>query len=264
MKINYDNKWALVTGASKGLGFCYVEELLKKNMNVICTARDTSSVEILKEKYKNREIVCLNYDLSDIENCYKLFEDCKKHDISLLINNAGYGVWGLFAENDLENELNMIDLNIKALHILSKLFINYFISKNEGRIINISSLASFVPGPGFASYYASKAYVLNLSVGVNIELKKQKTKVRMISICPGVLKTNFWGRSTNQENAEYHLKFKVMKTNVYARKSLSKALKTKKDFVIVGTANKLTKWASLNMPRKAVLDYIYKYQVTRK
>ncbi|AHI53225.1 SDR family NAD(P)-dependent oxidoreductase [Spiroplasma culicicola] len=259
------DRYALVTGASKGLGYAYCVELLKLGYNVIGVARDCSSLEALKEQYPNQKIENWNMDMSIIENNHNLFEKAKRFDVDLIINNAGYGVWGYFAESDLDQEMNMIDLNIKSLHILTKLFVQEFQKKGYGRVLNIGSMAAFTPAPVFASYYASKAYVWSLGVAINTELKKTKSKVRVITLCPGPLKTEFWNRSSNQKDAKYKSTVKVMKTSVYARKSLKAGIKSKKkNYIITGNSNKmvksLTKWA----PQSIVLNSVYNYQRKRK
>ncbi|WP_368487138.1 SDR family NAD(P)-dependent oxidoreductase [Spiroplasma sp. DGKH1] len=258
-------QWAIITGASKGLGYYYCEELLKKGYHIIAVARNTSSVNELAKKYPAQKVVLLNLDLSILDNCYQLFEQTKKYFVSVLINNAGYGVWGYFKDSDLSQELNMLNLNINALHILTKLFVQRFSDQQIGRVINVGSLAAFTPGPVFASYYASKAYVYSLGVAVNTELKKTKSPVRVITVCPGPLKTDFWNRSSNQQNAKYHSTVKVMPTDKYAKKSLRKALSTKrKNYIITGTTNKFVKKLTKWIPQNWVLTSVYNYQRKRK
>lgn len=258
-----NKKWALVTGASKGLGFEYCDLLLSQGYDVIGVARNTASLETLKTKHTDREVIAINMDLSDNENCFKLIEEVKDKNIELVINNAGYGVWGMFEKSDTMSEMNMIDLNIKTLHILTKEFVKIFKDKNSGRIINVGSMAAFTPGPVFAGYYASKAYVVSLGEAVNLELKKAKSKVRVITICPGPLKTDFWNRSSNQIDATYYSKVKVMSTRTYAVKSLRKCLKTNKSVIIIGKMNKLARFGIKIAPRNTVLTKIYKYQKER-
>ncbi|MFU0251849.1 SDR family NAD(P)-dependent oxidoreductase [Spiroplasma sp. Moj] len=258
-------EWAVVTGASKGLGYCYCEELLKLGYNVVAVARDTTPVTALQQKYPTQTIKMINYDLSNLENCEKLFNDVAKDNVTILINNAGYGVWGYFNESSLEQEMNMIDLNIKALHILTKLFVQRFIAQQQGRVLNIGSLAAFTPASVFASYYASKAYVWSLGVAINTELKKTKSPVRVITLCPGPLKTGFWNRSSNQKDAKYHSTVKVMKTSTYARKSLLKGLKVKrKNYIVTGSVNKIVKKLTKWSPQNWVLTSVYNYQRKRK
>lgn len=263
---NNNSKWAIVTGASKGLGFCYCKELLKLGYNIIAVSRNTNSVLNLQKKYQKQIIKIFNYDLSNIENCKKLFNDVLNINITILINNAGYGVWGYFNETNLDKEINMINLNIQATHILTKLFVKRFITQNKGgRILNISSLAAFTPAPIFSSYYASKTYILNLGIAINTELKKIKSSVRVITLCPGPLKTDFWNRSSDQKCAKYYSKIKVMKTSVYAKKSLLKGLKIKrKNYIIIKIINKIIKKIIKWCPQSLILTIIYNYQKKRK
>lgn len=254
-----NKKWALVTGASKGLGFEYCDLLLTQGYDLIGVARNTSSLSKLKLKHTDREIVAIDMDLSDSENCFKLLEEVKDQNIELVINNAGYGVLGSFEKSDIMSEMNMLDLNIKSLHLLTKEFVKIFKYKNVGRIINVGSIAAFAPGPAFAGYYASKAYVVSLGEAVNYELKKSKSKVRVITICPGPLKTDFWNRSLNQTDVTESLKLKAMGTRAYATKSLRKCSKTNKSVVVVGKMNKLAIFAMKHFPRKIVLSKMYKY-----
>ncbi|WP_339020632.1 SDR family NAD(P)-dependent oxidoreductase [Spiroplasma endosymbiont of Atherix ibis] len=262
MKKNLNkDAYAIVTGASKGLGYAYCEELLKLQYNIIAVARNTNSLKELQKKYSNFKIETWDLDLSDLKNAYKLFEKSKKLDIEIVINNAGYGVWGYFYQTDLEKEMNMIDLNIKSLHIITKKFTQYFMEKNKGRVINIASMGSFTPGPVFSSYYASKAYVLSFGVAINTELKKLKSNVRVVTICPGALKTDFWNRSSSEQRAKLRNKSKSMSSSVYAKNSLKKALKVKKkNYIIFGTFNKLAKKLTKVIPEHIILNSVYKYQ----
>ena len=162
----------------------------------------------------------------------------------------------------------MIALNIATLHILTKLFLKKFIVNNNGRIINIASLAALTPGPGFSSYYASKAYVLNLSVAINTELKLQKLTPRVITICPGPLKTDFWNRASankvNKKRTKYTPAFPTMGISKFISKSLDKALATNnKNYIVIGFWNHLMLIISKILPKKLVLKKVYKHQINR-
>ena len=260
------NQWAIVTGASKGLGYYYCQALLAQGYHVLGVSRDSKKILELADKYPHLQIKNYDLDLSDSKNVYKLFELSKELNVTVVINNAGYGVWGKFAESMLEQELNMINLNISCLHILTKLFVQRFSKSDYGRIINIGSMAAFSPGPVFASYYASKSYVWSLGVAINYELKKSKSKVRVITICPGPLKTEFWNRSSNGKGNKKHYSslLPVLDTENYAKKSLQTALKTKrKYFIITGISNKITRTIITILPLKTVLKLVYNYQKNR-
>lgn len=255
------NQWAVVTGASTGIGYCYCQLLLAKGYHLLGVSRHAQEILKLKQDYPNLQIKAYDLDLSNSENVYKLFNLTKKLNVTVVINNAGYGVHGEFKDTNLASELNMLSLNIDALHILTKLFTNRFLKYDYGRIINIASVAAFQPGPSFSSYYASKAYVLNLSVAINYELRKAKSKVRVITICPGPLRTNFWKRSHSDNSKVYQSKVPMMAVNKFAKKSLKKALKVKRtNYLLIGWLNKLTLFIFKLLPKSLVLKFVYKYQ----
>ena len=152
----------LITGASSGIGRDMAEIYSNKGYELILVARSKDKLELLANKLKTK-VKIIQMDLSIPENCFRLYDLVKDEEIDILINNAGYGVFGKFLDTDLNEELNMIDLNIKAVHILTKLFLRAFKEKNKGSILNVASSAAFSPGPLFSSYYASKAYVVRLT-----------------------------------------------------------------------------------------------------
>ena len=155
---------ALITGASSGLGADFAKELSKEGYDLILVARSKEKLEkIAKELKSNVEIEVM--DLSVKENVYKLYSKYKGK-VDLLINNAGFGAFGKFVDSDLDNELNMIDLNIVTYHVLTKLFLQDFVKKDKGQILNVASSAAFEPGPLMSTYYATKSYVYNLSMGI--------------------------------------------------------------------------------------------------
>lgn len=181
---------ALITGASSGMGKDFALKLAKMGYDIIGVSRDGKRLDELKKDI-NTNFEAIELDLSAEQNCLKLYELVKDKDIEILINNAGFGVFGKFDETDLKKELNLIDVNIKAVHILTKLFLKDFKAKNKGKILNVASLASFCPGPLMATYYASKAYVYRLTRAIHAELKKDKSSVYMGVFCPGPVATNF-------------------------------------------------------------------------
>ncbi len=179
---------ALITGASSGFGRDMARILSEKGYDIIAVARRTDKLVELKNELKtNVEIITL--DVTDEKQLMTLEAKAKETDI--LINNAGFGVFGEFNSNSLEAELDMIDTNIKAVHILTKLFIKEFKRRNSGYVLNVASLASFFPGPLFATYYASKSYVLRLSQAIAEELRREGSKVKISVLCPGPAHTGF-------------------------------------------------------------------------
>lgn len=181
---------ALVTGASSGIGKDIAIELSKRGYELILVSRNKKELtEVQKKLVTNSKIIIL--DLSIPENCIDLYNQAKDEDIDVLVNNAGFGVFGEFTATSLDKELSMINLNISAVHILTKLFLTDFVKKDSGYILNVSSSASFTPGPLMAGYYATKAYVLRLTESIYGELKKKKSNVYIGVLCPGPVDTNF-------------------------------------------------------------------------
>ncbi len=187
---------ALVTGASSGIGRDIARELAKRKYNIIAVARGKEALETLKkeleEEYKvNVDVRAM--DLIDREGCKKLHNEVKERygTIDILVNDAGFGTCGKFTETDLDKELGMIDTNIVALHILTKLFLQDMVKADKGHILNVASIAGFMPGPLMATYYSTKSYVVRLTQSIRHELFKQKSKVKISALCPGPVATNF-------------------------------------------------------------------------
>ena len=181
---------ALVTGASSGIGKHMAYYLASKGIDLILVARNKKEMERIKNSVKV-DVKILSLDLTKEENVYKLYEETKKDKIDILINNAGFGLFGTFAETDLDRELEMIDLNIKAYHILTKLFLKDFIKRDSGYILNVCSSAGFMAGPRLSTYYATKNYITKLTMAINEELRQAGSNVSISALCPGPVNTNF-------------------------------------------------------------------------
>ena len=163
---------------------------------------------------------------------FRVYEFCRDKNVDLLVNNAGYGIFGKFHETDLDDELSMIDLNITALHILTKLFLRDFRKRDSGYILNVASVAGFMTGALMSSYYASKNYVIRLSSAIYEELRRDKSNVRITVLCPGPVDTNFNNRAgvnfsvkpvTAKYTAEYGLR-KLFQGKFFAIPSMSTKL----------------------------------------
>lgn len=191
---------ALVTGASSGMGRDMAKYLLNLGYNIIAVAKNKEKLDDEFKEYKDK-VKIYAYDLTKKEECIKLYEEVKKENIDILINNAGFGDSGNFTETNIDKEMEMIDLNIKAYHILTKLFLKDFVKRDYGRILNVASIAGFMPGPYMATYYASKNYIVSLSLAIYEELKKDKSKVKMSIFCPGPVDTNF----NNVANVKFNI-----------------------------------------------------------
>lgn len=206
---------ALITGATSGIGKCIAESLSKRGWELILTGRNEKMLKELQKKLGRTQVI--DADLSDRKEVFKVYGFCRDKNIDLLVNNAGYGIFGKFDETDLNDEINMINVNITAVHILTKLFLRDFKRKNHGRILNVASSAGFMTGPLLSSYYASKNYVVRLSLAVAEELRRDKSDVTITLLCPGPVDTNFNNRagvsfSIKPVSAEYVAEYAVRKT----------------------------------------------------
>lgn len=182
---------AIITGASSGIGREMALILSGMGYDLILAARRGDKLEELRKEL-GTPVEIMTIDLSKEENCYSLYERCRDKDVEILINNAGFGAFGDFLGTELSRDMEMVDLNVKAVHILTKLFLLEFKAKNCGKILNVASAAGFMPeGPLLSTYYATKAYVLSLSRGIAKELKKSGSEVTVSALCPGPVKTEF-------------------------------------------------------------------------
>ena len=187
--------WALVTGASSGIGKEFAHLFAEHGINTILAARNVNALESLSEeltrKYKTKNLVFAG-DLSQQNIVIDLVSFVAKHKITpdYLINNAGFGDFGYFVDTSWNKEEHMIDLNIKTLTYLTKIYGIQMKERGRGKIVNVASGAAFQPGPLMAIYFATKAYVLHFSEAISAEL--EGTGVSVTALCPGPTESNFW------------------------------------------------------------------------
>ena len=179
--------YALVTGASAGIGLEIARYLAVKGYDLILTARREDRLEKVRgqilDRFPDRKVLVIPADLSKREECMRLYEEscdgAGSENIDFVVNNAGMGVYGRFLETDLEKELTLIDLNVTSVHILSKLFLRLMAKNGHGVLLNVGSCAGFTSGPTFSSYYASKNYVVRLTEAIHEELRQAKSPVKV-------------------------------------------------------------------------------------
>jgi short-subunit dehydrogenase len=246
---------ALITGASSGLGLEFARRLSELGYDLILVARSKEKLDKLKKELKTRVTVYV-MDLSLEKNVYSLYEDTKKEKIDLLINNAGFGLFGEFYNTSLEEELNMIDLNIKTYHILTKLFLNDMIKNNKGRILNVASLAAFQPGPLMATYYATKSYVYNLSMAIYEELRRSNSSVKISVLCPGPVNTGF------NDRAKVKFGVKALESDYVVKYTINNMFNNKL-IIVPGFITKLSMIFGRFIPRKLMLKITYKIQKSK-
>lgn len=181
---------ALITGASSGIGRDLAILLSRRGYNLILVGRSLSRLETVLPKLSHRRVQLLALDLSKEEHCSQLYRQCRGQ-VDLLVNNAGFGLFGEFTGTKLDTELNLLDLNVRAVHILTKLFLRDMVKQDRGAILNVASVAGYLPGPLMATYYASKAYLLRLDLAIWKELKKRRSRVQISTLCPGPVDTGF-------------------------------------------------------------------------
>jgi len=234
---------ALVTGASSGIGYDISKYLSDLGYDIIAVARDEAKLNNLKKECKTNVEIHL-VDLSNLENILKLYDEIKEENIDVVVNNAGFGAFGDFEEIDFDFQMKMIDVNIRAVHTLTYLFLKDMKRKDKGYILNIGSVAGFLPGPLMTEYYATKSYVLRLTQGINKELKKDKSNVHVSVCCPGPVNTNF----NAVANVKFNLKSKT--SEFVARKAVDGMFK-KKEIICPGITERFIK-----ISRKLVSDKV--------
>lgn len=257
-KVNKET--VLITGASSGIGKELTYRFATDQHPLVLVARSERKLNELKKdleaKYQIPVTVIVS-DLSTEEGIKEMYEFIKNEQmiVDILVNNAGFGLFGDFLETKLEDELNMIDLNVRALTHLTKLFLPEMVNRNRGGILNVASTAAFQPGPLMAVYYATKAYVLSFSEALSEEVKG--TNVTVTALCPGPTQTNFSERANLGKS-------KLFKNGVMDVKEVAdvgyKGFKEGKSVVIPGFQNKMLASSVRFMPRKMVTSVVRKVQ----
>lgn len=245
---------ALITGASSGLGREFAYYLSKIGYDLILVGRDKKGLEETKNNCQTK-ISTYACNLSIESEVLKLYENNK--DIDFLINNAGFGLFGNFNETNLNKELEMINVNIKAVHILTKLYLNDFIKKDQGHILNVSSVAGFWPGPQLSTYYGTKNYVTKLTLAIYQELKNIKSNVKISVLCPGPFNSKF--------NETAGTNFTNRGKNVFeiAKIGIDKSLKGK--LVIIPDIKwRISIFFAKFIPTKIIMKFISNFQSNKQ
>ena len=241
---------ALITGASSGIGRDIAINLSKKGYDLILVARDLEKLNEVKSKlHTNVEVVSM--DVSNAENCKELHE--KYQNIDILVNNAGFGDCGYFTKTSLDKELKMIDTNIVAYHVLTKLYLQDMTQRNSGKILNVASIAGFMTGPLMATYYSTKSYVVRLSEAIREELRREKSNVQISILCPGPVNTNF------NKVADVQFALKGLSSEYVAKYAVDKLFKGK-FYIVPGWKIKLARFGAKIAPNNFVAKICYNMQ----
>ncbi|AYE34378.1 SDR family NAD(P)-dependent oxidoreductase [Clostridium septicum] len=248
MEKMHAKKYVLITGASLGIGKELCKLYAKDGYNLILVARDIDKLKQLKDELKKYNICVeiLSVDLTGDKSCEQVIDFVNKKSLSvdILINNAGIGSFGYLSEIDVNKELSLIDINIRALTELTKYFLKDMIKNNNGAIMNVASTAAFCAGPKMATYYASKAYVLSFTEALYEEVKDKGIKVSCL--CPGAVNTTFQGKAgiKKRNGADKNL-MSVNKVAEIGYKNFNKG----KLIIIPGFKNKLLVLINKLLPR---------------
>lgn len=198
-----NRRWALVTGATGGLGRAFCAALARRGYSLVLTARDHDALASLAAGLEAAHAISTHVvaiDLADPSGCEQLKREVDARGIAVetLVNNAGFGVHGRFASQPLDRLTGMVDVNIRALTELTRLFADDMARRGGGHILLVSSTAAFQPIPGYAVYAATKSYVLSLGYALHEELRRKKVVVTVL--CPGPTETHFWSRAKHRLN----------------------------------------------------------------
>lgn len=243
---------ALITGASSGIGRDMAYYMSSLGYDLFLVSRDKEKLEEVKSKCSTK-VTIIPLDLIKEENCFKLYEKVKKENIDVLINGAGFGLFGMTYKTDLARELEMINLNIKAVHILTKLFLSDFVKRDSGYIMNIASSAGFLSGPRLNTYYATKNYVAKWTMAIYEELRHKKSNVHICTLCPGPVRTNF------NKVAGGHFAIKEASSGYVAKYGIDKMFQNKL-IIIPKFSVKLGLFLNRFIPWKLSLKITYKIQ----
>lgn len=244
---------ALITGASKGLGKAIANELASRGYDLVLVARSADLLATVSTEIKSSHSVNVSFfacDLSLPEVPQQVYDWCISQHISpcILINNAGYAVWGLFENKSLEEQLNLMQLNINALVALSHLFIPLLKNYKKAWILNVSSTAAFQAVPTLTVYAASKAFVLTFTRGLNYELKN--SPIQVCCLIPGAVETQFMNRANMDALKKYGEKFN-MSPQVVAKIAIDGMFKNKLE-IIPGFANQISAVGTKLLPKKLI------------
>ncbi|MEO5999970.1 MAG: SDR family oxidoreductase [Chitinophagaceae bacterium] len=253
-------KYALVTGATSGIGFELAKLLAQDKYNLIIAGREQMSLDQTANELSkyNIEVVTIVKDLFDHDSPFQLYQEVKEKgiEIDVLINDAGQGQYGEFVDTDIDREIDIIQLNIISLVVLTKHFLRDMVSRGSGKILNVASVASKIPGPYQSVYHGTKAFVHSFTEAIRSEVKD--SGITVTSLLPGVTDTDFFNKADMEDS-------KVVKEGKKAEpadvaKNGYDALMNDKDMVVSGFMNKVQVAISNVTPDSMVADKIKKQQ----
>ena len=250
-------KFSIVTGGASGLGFEFVKLLLIDKYNVVVIDNDKKELNNIKSKINfkhNKKIILMHKDLSNPDSSIEIFKELKNKNIEVLINNAGFGLFGKFKDTNWKIERNMIMVHVMCTSEMTKLFLNNMIENKKGRILNMASLAAFQPGPLMSIYYSTKAFILHFSESIANELKGSGVSVTVL--CPGQTRTNFQKKVSSREKK---INFNFSTAEEVAKYGYD-AMMNGKTIAIPGIINKILSTIHRFIPRSLATKLMRKIQ----
>ena len=244
---------ACITGASSGIGMEFAKQLSARGLDLILVARSEEKLNELAASCRTNceTMVC---DLSRESECMRLASYLATRPLALFVNNAGFGSVGLFGDGNLSRDLQMIDVNVRAVHILTHEVLKQMKKRGKGCILNTASSAGLMPGgPLMASYYATKSYVVSLTNAIAEELRHEKSRVRICALCPGPVATNF--------NAVAGVTFSLpgLGTSACVAEAI-RGIRQNRTIIVPGLRMKALTVAAKLLPDRVVLPFVFKAQ----
>ena len=260
---NTNNRYALITGATSGIGYELAKLFAADGYNLIAVARTEEDLQRTKTELSQQygvQVETIAKDLFQTNAAFELYDEVKAKGwtVDVLVNDAGQGQYGLFVEADIQRLLDIIQLNVSALTVLTHLFLKDMVARNEGKILQLASIASQLPGPWQAVYHATKAYVLSFTEALISELKE--SAVTITALQPGATDTDFFNKADMQESKILDTK---LSDPVKVAKDGYEALMSGDDKVISGFKNKAMVGMSNVMPESMVAEQMNKMQQPR-
>jgi short-subunit dehydrogenase len=255
-----ENRYALITGATSGIGYELARLFAQDNYNLIIVARTEEDLQQRAKEFSTEfgvDVVPIAKDLFKPDAAFELYDEVKAKNLTVevLVNDAGQGQFGLFVETDIRRQLEIIQLNISSLTALTHLFLKDMVSRNSGNILQLASIASELPGPWQAVYHGTKAYVLSFTEALINEVKD--TNVTITALQPGATDTDFFNKAEMQNS-------KILDSKLSDPAKVAKdgyeALKKGDDKVVSGFKNKAMVASSNVMPDTMVAEQMDKMQ----
>lgn len=252
-------KTVLITGGSSGIGLEFSKLFARDNYRIVIVSKYEEEMDesaaILKGLYPQINLTLLQQDLSEPNAAQFVYDFVKEngYKIDVLVNNAGFGCFGFVNDIDAQKEQDMIQVNVVCVHQMTRLFLKDMVARDQGRILNVSSIAAFQPSPFFSTYAATKAFVKNFSQAISYELKSKKSKVTITTVCPTPVKTRFAERADMKGLKLFESWMSVSAEKVAADGYA--AMKAGKDIVIPKKLFQYVNEVSKRMPTNLLMWY---------